>query len=136
MTLGLDTLDSDKILDKANRAARSVGPHIYLGVAEFTIIGSDMRDAEQVMDTFLIRAHGWLHLVPLGAREANNLSNVRGRTRAAVLLLDHVRLGTMSIIELESSLAYTRRCLIDDGHAVADEHDLIMNMQGGRFYKR
>lgn len=138
MTLALEhILDVDKVIEVVNKAVGSVAPHIpVLGYAEFLIVGQYKEDVQQVHDVLRPRIESRAHTVLMTVKELeSNARTLRWSTRCAVLLLNNTRLGTMSVIELESSLVYTRRCCIDDGWAITED-DLLINMQGGRFYKR
>ena len=139
MTLSLEhCLNADKIIEVVNKAAGSVIPHITLyTTAEFLIVGYDMPDVVQVQEALAPRIDTRVSISVHTVRslERQPQSNSRWTFRAAVLLLDGSRLGTTTSIDLESSLAYTRKCCCDDGWTIVED-DLILNMQGGRFYKR
>jgi hypothetical protein len=135
MTLSLDTLNADKIIEKVNRVTDIVEPQMYMGPLEFAIIGNDVKDAEQAKNALRSRLDFRLFINTMDSRDANNLSVVRGRTRAGVLMLDYVRLGTNAIQAFERSL-YTACHLMAAANQPVEVDDLLMNMEGERFYKK
>lgn len=135
MTLGLHDLDPDKIIAKVNRVTDAVVPQMYSGVPEFTIIGYSVGDAEQVRDALRPRLDSRLHVNLLDTKTANNLSIVRGRTRAGVLIIGAISLSSAAIQAYERSLLTACHCMMETGQ-VMDPDDLLMNMKGERFYKK